>query len=209
MQTALGIGINEYHHEDAALCGRLKTSYNTAQFEEDGPLFIRKPASEPRQLASFPSESYVRSMRTTWGIGCRRTGARCGYRCIGCLPRPTTRLIASIFDARTPTSCYRRVTNTTWVARRCIARLAARTRPPRSGVARVAPKHELRNREARPPRASTTNSPRSVAPFKTHAMRSFAATRKAPLHHLLRHPRRYAHQRRSTRVPGICLSACF
>jgi hypothetical protein len=36
MQTAVGISSNEHHREDAALCGRLKTSYNTAQVEEDG-----------------------------------------------------------------------------------------------------------------------------------------------------------------------------
>jgi hypothetical protein len=42
----MGISINEHHREDAALCGRLKTSYNTAQFEEDGPLFTRKSASQ-------------------------------------------------------------------------------------------------------------------------------------------------------------------
>jgi hypothetical protein len=57
MQTALGINTNEHHREDAALCGRSKTSYDTAQFEEDGPLLTSKSASEPGQLVDFVSES--------------------------------------------------------------------------------------------------------------------------------------------------------
>jgi hypothetical protein len=40
-----------------ALCGRLKTSFETARFEEDGPLLTRKPASEPGQLADFVLQS--------------------------------------------------------------------------------------------------------------------------------------------------------
>ncbi len=57
MQSAMGTSTNEHHREDAALCGRLKTSYGTAQFEEDGPLLTRKLVSEPRQLGDFVLES--------------------------------------------------------------------------------------------------------------------------------------------------------
>ena len=57
MQTAMGTSTNEHHREDAALCGRLKTSYDTAQFEEDGPLLTRKLVSEPGQLVDLALES--------------------------------------------------------------------------------------------------------------------------------------------------------
>ena len=57
MQTAMGTSTNEHHREDAAFCGRLKTSYDSAQFEEDGPQLTRKPASEPGQLVDFVSEA--------------------------------------------------------------------------------------------------------------------------------------------------------
>ena len=55
MQTAMGISTIEHHREVAALCGRLKTGNNAAQFEEDGPLFTRKSASEPERLVDFVS----------------------------------------------------------------------------------------------------------------------------------------------------------
>jgi hypothetical protein len=57
MQTAMGTSTNEHHREDAALCGRLMTSYDTAQFEEHGPLLTRKLVSEPGQLVDLVLKS--------------------------------------------------------------------------------------------------------------------------------------------------------
>jgi hypothetical protein len=59
MQTIMRTSTNKQYREDAALCGRLKTSYDTAQFEEVGPLLARKSASEPGRLVDFVLESQV------------------------------------------------------------------------------------------------------------------------------------------------------